>query len=684
MPFDAATESRRSLARRLALFAAARGFTRQGDIPDDMTFIQWVEKLAEGGLKVDRKPFTLADRPALVPIYAAIPTTRAEAAGKTLVVMKATQLGLTVWEVLADLYMALKFGPVNIGMFLPDQSTAAFKSEQRFMPILRSAPSLYEKLIQRTELDGSRKKVGEGNVLTRQFADSLMMFLWTSGKVTTESRPMDIISLDEVQEMTLDQIDKVYARMGDSPLRFALMLSTANMPDADIDFWYQQGTQEVWHTRCLRCDAESDLSDPQGIFPAKSTTWNTGQVKNAPRGEFIWTCPACGGWIDNPQIGRYIARNPGAAANGIRSFLLPRTISPRITPREMVTAYARAKTGDQRKSFWNRTLARPYVDPDQIPVTEAHLREAARRGMELGLTWLKSARGTYMGIDQMGGWHAIVIKRRLPDGRQAVVHCEAHHDLNPWARASELMRLYGVAYCVVEQLPNVDGARGFANEKANLGKVFLASYANLKDDMMIWGDDMSRSDRRTAAEDRTRYTVTLNQYKTMQRTLYRLRDAECLWPDPSRLEQDVPVDGVTKRVMLVQDMVWNHYTKTALVVEQDADTRKPKASVKKIALDPHFSYATMLCDVAWSRDAGGTTFLLPDDVPPSGRMDQPGAGRGVTDAAVPDAIRSMLAPPPIPGTCGTCTSFGEGGACQARGLRVAAADPGCFLHVGRR
>lgn len=679
MPADRASIARQSLRRHLTLFAARAGFQAPSDIPEEWSFRDWVTALAARGLKVDRKPFRLDDRPALIPIYDAIPRSRAEAKDQMLVVMKATQLGLTVWEVLADLYMALKWGPVNIGMFLPDQATAAFKSEQRFMPIVRSHPDLYQRLIERLELDGTRRKIGEGNILTRQFADSLMLFLWVSGRVTTESRPMDIVSLDEVQEMTLEAIDKVRARMGDSPIRYTLMLSTANQPELDIHHWYLQGTQEVWHTLCRACGAESDLSDPAGIFPSKSTAWNTGQVKGAPKGEFVWTCPACGGWIPDPQVGRYIAQRPEAAATGIRSFLLPRTISPRITPREMVQDYARAKTGNQRKSFWNRTLARPYIDPDQLPVTLGHLQEAARRGMEMGLQWLASGRGCYMGIDQMGGWNAVIIKRRLPDGRQAVVHAAALYGEDAFDQTAELIERYGVAYAVVEQLPNVNDARRLANRFP--GRVYLAGYADLRDDMMVWGDDMSRSDRRTAREDRSRYTVSISQYKAMQRALYRLRDAECLWPDPMALEQDVEVNGGMRRLPIVRDVVWDHYTKTALVVEQDADTRKPRPKVRKVGLDPHFAFATMLCDIAWARDAGGTTFVLPQGQGGPPALEQPGAGALLTAPGLPPGIQALVTPPAA-NTCGACASFRDG-LCAARNLRVGPADPGCMLYVPR-
>jgi len=64
---------------------------------------------------------------------------------------------------------------------------------------------------------------------------------------------------------------------------------------------------------------------------------------------------------------------------------------------------------------------------------------------------------------------------------------------------------------VVETLPNANDARRFANRHP--GRVFLAGYADLRDDAMVWSDQASRSDRRTVEEDQTRYTVTLNQYR---------------------------------------------------------------------------------------------------------------------------------------------------------------------------
>ncbi len=671
----------------LEKFVTHVGYGRTGSIPENVSFREWCEDLGRKGLKVDRKPFKLSNRPALVPIYDAVPTTREEASRRRLIIQKATQLGLTVWEVLADIYMAKKWGPINIGLFLPDQSTAAFKSEHRFMPIVRSAPDILYQLTHRIDEQGSSKKIGEGNILTRQIAESLLMFLWTSGKVTTESRPMDVVSLDEVQEMLLADIDKVLARMGDSDVGFALMLSTANMPDLDINFWYQQGTQEVWNTRCLSCNALSDLSDPAGTFPSRSISFNVGQVpaaaagpegaspRDAPLNDYVWTCPICDHHIPDPQHGEYVVGNPGASPL-VRSFLLPRTISPRMSPRDMIEGFGRAKTGDQKKSFYNRTLARPYIDAEQLPVTMAHCMAAVEAGRVAGIVWEASGSGYYMGIDQMGGFNAVIIKKRLPDNRQAVVHVEAIYGTDPFARCDDLMAQYGIEICVLEQLPNFNEARRFANRHP--GRVFLTTqYADNAADAIRWGDDLSDSDRQTQAEDRNRYTVTLQQYKCMQTSLVRVRDKHCLFPDPNLLEQDIIENGATRRIPILNDLVFMHFTKTALVVDTHKDLRKPVARVKKIGIDPHFSFALMLCDVAWARRHGTSMFILPEAVGAT-RPDESIARK--VEAAMPGLpahVVGMLDQVPS-GSCGACSAF-RNGRCIERDLNVGLRDPGCIL-----
>ena len=238
----------------------ARLESMTGYVPDDadcnihvdMSFRAWCNDLGEKGMKVDGKPFRLDDRPAMGWIYDQIPTTADDAFRYILVIMKCAQVGFTVMEILSAIYLGIKFGPCTVGMFLPDMNLAGIKSTERFLPIVRSIPSVH-KLMTQDAADGSGRKMGEGNVTKRRLDRALYIFSWTSGRATTESIPMDVLNFDEVQEMTLDQIEKTYERLSASEIRFMLMGSTANWPEADIHHWYLKGTRHRFHTECPTC-----------------------------------------------------------------------------------------------------------------------------------------------------------------------------------------------------------------------------------------------------------------------------------------------------------------------------------------------------------------------------------------------------------------------------------------------
>lgn len=240
-------------------------------IPADMTFRQWCERLAQErtdprtgekrpGLLVDGKPFTLDNRLAMAWLYDQIPSTREEAFRRTLVLMKCTQVGFTVMEILATIYLGLKFQPCTIGMFLPDVALAEGKSTERFMPIVRTIPEAHKRMTMEA-LDGSGRKTGEGNVRRRRIGEALYLFGWTSGKATTESFLMDVLAFDEVQEMSLAQIEKTRERLSASSFRFSLMGSTANWPDSDIHFWFKQ--------------ARSTVSTPSARHAGRAGRWTT-------------------------------------------------------------------------------------------------------------------------------------------------------------------------------------------------------------------------------------------------------------------------------------------------------------------------------------------------------------------------------------------------------------------------
>jgi hypothetical protein len=641
-------------------------------IPDDMTFRQWCEKLGRDGLIVDGHKFTLDNRPSMHFIYDLIPTTIEEAYQKTVVMMKCAQVGFTILEMLACIYLALKFEPAKIGMYLPGRDLAAIKSTIRFMPIVRTVPIAYNRLVEET-VDGKTRSKGEGNVMTRQMGESNFYFLWTSGKASTESLPIDILSFDEVQEMAIKDMEKTRERLSASRIKFTLMGSTANWPDADIHWWYKKGTQHQFHTKCPHCGESSVLENhfPQCIR------------YDDERRDYRYACPLCTGWIDDTQAGEWIAQNPDAR---VISVHYPQTLSPTISAREIIESYHEA---DDMKNFFNRKLGKPYTDPSQVPVNLEMLNACAAVGMAAGLKWKKSARGTFMGIDQMGGFNVAIIKERMPNGQQAVVHIEyiytqptkENPEASPFDRCDELMDQYGVQCCVIETLPNYNDAKRFAQR--HHGKVFLAGYADMKEDMLRWGDapKLDASDRRTSEEERDRFTVTLDQYKCMQVSMSRFVKKACLFPDPNELVQEVLEKGMRRNAAVCKEYAFLHFTRTALVAEKDEEQKKFKRRVVKVGIDPHTSYANMLCDVAWARAYGTSTFILPPEKETVPHLVAGTKAKAVSVGQLGAKLAEIMALPPGE-VCGRCSAFDETTSrCGEREVRVRASSPGCFMFV---
>lgn len=648
-------------------------------IPAGMTFRQWCEKLGDDGLKVDGKPFTLADRPAMAWLYDQIPSTVEEAFRHTLVLMKCTQVGFTVMEMLATIYLGIKFQPCTVGMFLPDIALAEGKSSERFMPIVRTVPEVHALMTQDAP-DGSGRKQGEGNVRRRRIAEALFLFAWTSGKASTESFPMDFLTFDEVQEMSLAQMEKTRERLSASKYRYNLMGSTANWPDSDIHHWYKLGTQHRFHTECPTCLKRKPLDE---YFPA-CIQWDAEQIDPLTKvpGNYRYVCED-GHWIDDSQRGEWIPDNPTA---WITSAHFPQMLSPTISPGEIMDKFI---TSTDKKNFYNRVLGKPWLNPDQIPVTLEHMARCVAEGVKHGVVWKKKARGAFMGIDQMGQFNVVVIKERLPDGRQAVIHLEEIYAADPFARCDELMADYGIQACVVEINPNFNDAQRFAVR--HKGKVFLCNgFGELAEDMVRWGDapKLDVSDRRTDDEYRTRYTVKADQFKCMQASFSRFTSdpPSCLFPDPAELSQNVQEKAGTQ-MALIAPRAFDHFTKTALVVEkvkdaagQEATTNKYKRTVRKIKIDPHFSYANQLCDVAWSRAHGTATFILPDG---GGDVDDKQEAIKAAMPGLPSGVVQMVQSV-TPDTCGACESFDpDTGRCGARGFVVAARDPACDFYADK-
>lgn len=116
---------------------------------------------------------------------------------------------------------------------------------------------------------------------------------------------------------------------------------------------------------------------------------------------------------------------------------------------------------------------------------------------------------------------------------------------------------------------------------------------------------------------------------------------------------------------------------------KEGTTNKFKRVVRKIKIDPHFSYANQLCDVAWARAHGTATFIFPEAVA-SGVNTR---AEELAQQGLPAPFVAQIAQPSgeVCGRCSACpigadgppTSFWCG---QYRAV-VNARDPACSAYV---
>jgi hypothetical protein len=615
-------------------------------IAPETTFTQWCEQLGREGLKVDGHPLRLDDRPAMRWVYDQIPSTPEEANKKRLIIQKAAQVGFTVFEILALLYMGLKFGNISIGFYLPDRTLASIKSQERFMPIVRTVPVAYDKI-----LASSGRAGGEGNVLIRNMGEARYYFMHISGTLT-ESVPLDVVSFDEVQEMSVADMEKTSERMSASSIRYTLMGSTANWEEADINFWYLTGTQHQFWTDCPRCGGKQVLDEH---FPDCIKFNDVEQL-------YMYVCNECEGWITDPQQGEWLAKFPDARD---QSLHFPQTLSVTITPGEIIRSYF---TATDMKNFFNRKLGKPYTDPTQVPMNMAVLNAAVDEGRKLGVQWKHNGRNTFAGIDQMGSFSTMIVGERLETGHLAIIHVEEIYTDDPFARSSEIMEQYGVVVCVLEQLPNLNDARRFA--KKHEGKVFLINYKDMTDNFVEWNDDpLNKADRKTADEERMKYTVSVDQFRAMSEAFGKIKHKQVVFPDPDGLVQEVNDKGV-KSLQPMLRRVFKHFMSTALITVKDEEQHKYRRKVVKVGIDPHHSYSFMMLVVAFCRAFGTTTFILPQgeyEVPDTAKK-FPGLPHEL--AREIDADRSLV--------CGNCIFFNDlRKFCEHQQLLVKDTDPAC-------
>jgi hypothetical protein len=532
-------------------------------------------------IEVDNRPFSFSDHRYLLPLYMD--------KSQEIVVMKAAQLGVTIWMLLYLLHWLIH----NVGkaaLMFPTERALNELSKDRMSAIIRSNPDL-QRAVHETDTLGFKKIGPKSSLYMRHMG----------GVASKDSVPLDVICFDEVRLVNQSDVDQVRERVSHSSYKKIIQASTAGMPDSDIAGQFMLGTQNYFHSRCLCVDGVV-LSD---VFP---------ECIVEHKGEVYYRCPRCKARIDDPQNGRYVPHNPGAR---VQSYHMHQMLSKYISPLEIWTAFNKTSN---IKEFYNAKLGKPYIDEDSRPVIDDDLTSCENTD----ILWKDKDNHCAMGVDQMGGYNYVVVAKRGPSGKKQIVHFEIIDSSNPiyvengnkvtpFRRLYPLMKEYDVDLCIIDGQPNFNEALEFA--RAFPGRVFVAQYIEGSHDMVQWGDRSKYkvTVKKGSNQIKFKHTAILNRFQSLDFMFDEIKSRSFEWPNPKALIQQVkhPKTGKYEPMHIWLDFGYKHLK--ALVkqrVIQNDMTGQSRMEFQMLGCDPHTCHALNYANIALERMRQAPSFVM--------------------------------------------------------------------------
>jgi hypothetical protein len=437
---------------------------------------------------------------------------------REIVWQKAAQLGATIWSLLKILWWLENHQGRKAGLYFPTKEGVDNLSKDRLTPLIQSCPSI-------AKIADVNDKLG-----LRKIGSASFYLYHLGGVASKDSVPLDFIAFDEVRLCSEQDIDQALERISHSPYKQKMFVSTAGLPNGDVNRRFLHGSQHVWLSRCGCPEGGVDLA----------RTFPDCVIEDPKRKLLYLRCPKCKYTIKDPQNGRYVAHNPGADFN---SYHVSQLASKYISLKEVWNVWKRTTNLEE---FYNAKLGLPYIDEANRGVT----REQLEACINTDLTWeTKQKERNYcaMGVDQGAGYCMVIIADKHND-KKRIRHVEVIEQGNPdymvsgkrvtpFARLRELMDEFGVRLCVVDAMPNVNDAVNFAQDYP--GRVFLAHYTMDSKDVVQWTDKSKY--KATVAKAgpllKFKYSCVLGRFSSLSVALGAWKNGDVICPNPEGLRQ---------------------------------------------------------------------------------------------------------------------------------------------------
>jgi phage terminase large subunit GpA-like protein len=309
-------------------------------------------------------------RTAVVPYLREIQDAVHDPRTETIVVMKASQLGLTEALINVLLYTLVN-DPGPTMYLLPTLELASAFSKDRLQPAMRDCAAVHDLI------GAPRSRDADNTILRKGVAGAVLTISGANSPASLSSRPVRLVLADEIDRWPAsigaegDPLSLAVRRTTAFRRRKILLISTPTVKGASrIEDWFAVSDQRAYVTPCPRCGAAF-------VIEWEHIRWDAGDPATARL-----ECPHCAGSITDAERLAMIAAGewrPTAPFAGVRGYRAWEIVAPWRTLSQIVSSFLVAKRSLETRQVWENTCrARLWEVPgDSVEPSHLLLRRTA-------------------------------------------------------------------------------------------------------------------------------------------------------------------------------------------------------------------------------------------------------------------------------------------------------------------
>ena len=282
-----------------------------------------------------------------------------------IVIMSSAQVGKSEIE-LNMMGCAIDNDPGPMLYIQPTDKVAEDYSKRRIAPMIQACRHLRDKVFK------ARSRDAANTITMKTFPGGSLAIIGANSPADLSSKPVRYIFMDETdrfpQSAGTEGDPQELAERRTETYRHNRKIIKTSTPtikgQSRIEADYMNGTQEEWHTQCPYCGKFTFIRFDDIRFEKETFTNESGDEDYKVK-RVVWRCPVCEHEIDEHKCKRlpakWVAKNPQALQNGIRSFRLNAFMSPWSDWRDIVWKFLKAhKDAEKLKTFVNTILGESW------------------------------------------------------------------------------------------------------------------------------------------------------------------------------------------------------------------------------------------------------------------------------------------------------------------------------------